>query len=98
PLLQEVNALDPRPAFFGIAGYLILKASLSFGQVPDEKQKHEALGEFRAFKEHLRLVDAHIPVYLALGNHDTYPGEGEPALFHAVFPDLPEYQVVTVQG
>jgi hypothetical protein len=98
PLLRELNALDPRPAFFGIAGDLILKASLSFGQVPGEKQKQEALGEFRAFQQHLRGVDPHIPVYLALGNHDTYPGEGEPALFHTVFPDQPEHQVVTVQG
>src|SRR5215471_5185659 len=30
PLLREVNALDPRPAFFGIAGDLIMKASLRF--------------------------------------------------------------------
>jgi hypothetical protein len=46
----------------------------------------------------LALIDPRIPVHLALGNHDPYPGEGEPALFHRVFPDLPEYHVVTVQG
>src|SRR5262249_25107784 len=34
PLLQEINALEPRPAFLGIAGDLILSASLHFGQVP----------------------------------------------------------------
>ena len=53
PLLREMHALEPRPAFFGIAGDLIQKASLHFGQVPDEKQKQEAVAEFRAFKEHL---------------------------------------------
>src|SRR5438876_10615860 len=93
PLLQEVNALEPRPAFFGIAGDLIMKASLNFGQVPGEKQKQEALAEFKAFQAHLPLVDPRIPVHLALGNHDTYPGEGQPALFHKVFPDRPEYHV-----
>ena len=76
PMLKEVNALDPRPAFFGIAGDLILRASLRFGQVPDEKQKREAIGEFQAFKEHLDLLDRRIPAHLTLGNHDTYPGEG----------------------
>jgi hypothetical protein len=98
PLLQGVNALEPRPAFFGIAGDLIMKASLNFGQVPGEKQKAEAVAEFKAFREHLALLDSRIPVHLALGNHDTYPGEGGPALFHQVFPDRPEYHVVTVQG
>jgi Calcineurin-like phosphoesterase len=98
PLLREVNALDPSPAFFGIAGDLILRASLSFGQVPGEKQKQEAIAEFKAFQQHLRSLDSRIPAYLALGNHDTYPGEGEPALFRTVFPDLPAYQVVTIKG
>ena len=61
PMLREVNALEPRPAFFGIAGDLILSASHSFGQVPDEKQKQKAVAEFRAFKEHLSRVDPPSP-------------------------------------
>src|SRR5713226_1791107 len=35
PVIREVNAMEPRPAFFGIAGDLICKGSLCFGQVPD---------------------------------------------------------------
>ena len=98
PIFREVNAMQPLPAFFGIAGDLICKASLHFGQVPDEKQMQEAIAEFRLLKKHLRQCHPQIPVKLALGNHDTHPGEDAPALFHAVFPEHLEYHAFDVHG
>jgi hypothetical protein len=98
PVIREVNAIDPRPSFFGIAGDLICKGSLCFGQVPDEQQKKEAIEEFNAPKRHLQLLDPRIPIKLTLGNHDTYPGERTPELFHTVFPDEPVDHAFTVKG
>ena len=62
PVIREVNAMDPRPSFFGIAGDLICKGSLCFGQVPDEQQQKEAIEEFKAPKRHLQLLDPSIPI------------------------------------
>lgn len=98
PLIREVNAMVPLPAFFGIAGDLILKGSLRYGQVPGRRQKQEAIDQFKLLRRHLEQVDPRIPVKLALGNHDTYAGEGEPALFHAVFPEAPAYHAFAVKG
>ncbi len=39
PIIQEVHAMAPRPAFFVITGDLICSASIAFGNRPDEKQK-----------------------------------------------------------
>ncbi|MFC1718155.1 metallophosphoesterase family protein, partial [Candidatus Poribacteria bacterium] len=98
PMLREINAMQPLPKFFGIAGDLISRASLHFGQVPDQKQKEEAVEEFRILRDHLHCLDPRISVRLALGNHDTYPGEDEPALFHKVFSEHPEYHSFTIMG
>ncbi len=98
PLLAEVNAMKPLLAFFGIAGDLILIASTSFGQVPGDKQKKKAIEEFELFQQGLKGLDEKIPVKMTLGNHDTFPGEGEPALFHSVFPDVPVDHSFEVKG
>ncbi len=98
PLLAELNAMRPRPAFFGIVGDLIVKASTCFGQVPGDQQKQEAIEEFKLFKRGLEGLDPQIPVKMTLGNHDTYPGEGRPELFHSVFPDQPVDHSCTVKG
>lgn len=95
---NEVRQMADAPAFFAIAGDLICKASLSFGQIPDPKQKEEAREEFRAIKAHIEAIERHIPVKLALGNHDTHPGEDRPTLFHDVFPNRPEYHAFTVKN
>lgn len=98
PIIREINAIRPLPKFFGVAGDLICRASLCFGQVPDQKQKEEATAEFKLLREHLHRLDPRISVKLALGNHDTYPGEDDPVLFHKVFPEHPEYHSFTIMG
>lgn len=98
PMAHEINRMTPAPAFFGIIGDLILKASISFGQIPDDAQKKEAIEEFKLVKEHLKHFDKRIPIKMTLGNHDTYPGEEKCALFHTVFPDEPEYHAFTIKG
>lgn len=97
-VFTEVTKMPVRPAFFAIAGDLVCAASLSFGRVPDEKEQATALGEFRAIKTHVDRMEAHLPVKLALGNHDTHPAEDGPTLFHTVFPDRPEYHAFEVEG
>lgn len=98
PVLREVLQMPVQPAFFAIAGDLVCTASLSFGHVPNEKERETALAEFRALRTHVEAIEAHLPVKLALGNHDTHPGEDGPALFHTVFPERPEYHADTVEG
>jgi hypothetical protein len=98
PVLDEINAMKPAPKFFAVIGDLICKASLHFGQIPDQKQKEEAIAEFRLFRDHLQPLSPGIDVKLALGNHDTYPGEDDPVLFHTVFPEHPEYHSFTIMG
>ncbi len=98
PIFTEVLAMRPLPAFFAVAGDLICKASLSFGQVPDESQAAEAIAEFEMFKRHVASIERHVPVKLALGNHDTHAKEDAPALFHTVFPERPEYHGFEVKG
>ncbi len=95
---DEVRQMEQAPAFFAVAGDLICKASLSFGQIPNDKQKEEAREEFRAIKAHVDQIEKQIPVKLALGNHDTHPEEDRPELFHDVFPDRPEYHAFDVKG
>ncbi len=99
PIIHEVNAIKPRPAFFCVDGDMICSASLSFGQVPNERQKEKAIAEFKLFKRDLALLSPEIPVKLVLGNHDTHPKEKDdtPELFHAVFPDRPPYYSFDVE-
>jgi hypothetical protein len=98
PILHEIHRMSPPPAFFGIVGDLIMKASLHFGQIPDRQQRQEAIAEFRQVRQALAGLNPAIPLKLALGNHDTYPGEETPALFHAVFPEHPEIHAFRVGG
>ena len=98
PVFTEVNRMDPLPAFFAVAGDLICKASLRFGDVPSVRQRNEAVEEFRLLKRALTGLDRRVSLKLALGNHDTYPGEANPRLFHSVFPEHPEYHAFSVKG
>lgn len=98
PLIAELIGMSPRPAFIGVIGDLILTASLSFGTVPDEKQRTKAIEEFRAFKPHHEELKKLAPVKLTLGNHDTYPGEDNLGLFRSVFGDEPVTHAVTEKG
>jgi hypothetical protein len=98
PMFAEVHRMDPAPTFFAVAGDLINKASLAFGNVPGAAQRQQAIEEFRLVKKAFAGLDTRIPLKLALGNHDTYPGEDEPRLFHSVFPEHPEYHAFKVKG
>jgi hypothetical protein len=70
----------------------------AFGQVPGDKQREEALEEFRAIKTHVDVIEEQVPVKLALGNHDTHPDEDTPELFHTIFPERPEYHAFEEKG
>src|SRR5665213_2282111 len=85
PMLAELRGMNPRPAFIGVIGDLILTASTSFGTVPGAAQRLKAIEEFRAFQSHYEELKKLAPVKLTLGNHDTYPGEENLGLFRAVF-------------
>lgn len=88
-VINEINAMKPRPRFLVVNGDLITNASHSFGNVPNAKQKEKAIREFKLFKESLRSLK--IPFKLTLGNHDTYPYEKDGELFRKVFTDSKVY-------
>ncbi len=100
PIIREINTVSPRPAFFCLDGDLICTASLSFGHVPNAKQKEKAVEEFRLLERDLALLAPEIPTHLLLGNHDTNPEESDedPELFHTVFPARRPYYSFDVNG
>lgn len=98
PIIEELNRLRPRPAFFLIDGDLILTASRSFGHRPSDREKQTAIEEFRKCRRHLDRLDRAIRLETVLGNHDTHPGETEPELFHRVFPEHPAYRSFDLAG
>ncbi len=98
PVIAELNAMDPRPAFFLIDGDMACTASLSFGARPNQKQQATAVEEFKSLKRHLARLDRNIAIKLALGNHDTPPGELDPEIFWKVFPESPAYQAFDLAG
>ena len=97
PAIDEVNAMDPAPAFFMVAGDLICSASLDLGRIPSESDKQEALREFELCKSDLDTLN--VPYKLVLGNHDTYVYEDPHGyLFHQVFTDEPLYTSFTTNN
>ncbi len=98
PMVEEMNAMKVRPAFFAIAGDMAVTCSRSFGRVPNKSERKKAIAEFKALKEHLDKLHPSIKTKLVLGNHDQAPGRGEKELFGAVFPDHPTYSSFDVAG
>ena len=98
PTIQEVNQMNPLPAFFCVDGDMILNGSRHFGAIPDANGLQAANHEFNEFKAHADLLNPQIPLLLVLGNHDTHPKEIEPAMFWEVFPDRPPYQSFDIEG
>ena len=98
PMMSEIERMNPRPAFIGIVGDLIVSASHSFGRVPGDKERMAAREEFRALKKHYDALVRFAPVRLTLGNHDTYPGESDLGLFRAVFGDVPVTHAFAEKG
>jgi len=90
--VEAWNALRPKPAFLGVLGD-IANLNEFFGHRPGPayaaQQAAEGYGLFN------RLVTARLDpeirrVYV-IGNHDTYPGEDDRALWRKHFPDQPPY-------
>ena len=98
PMIAEIAPMNPRPAFIGIVGDLILSASRSFGIVPGENDRKLAVEEFLAMKPHYDELAQLAPVKLTLGNHDTYPGEDDLGLFRSVFGDTPVSHAFELKG
>ncbi len=98
PVIEQVNAMRPRPAFFLVNGDLITTASIHFGHRPNAAQRQKAIDEFKLFRRHVERLHPQIPLKLSLGNHDTYPGELKPELFAQVFPEHPPYQAFELAG
>lgn len=96
PIVQEVNAMRPQPAFFLVNGDLALTVSKQFGHRPDARQQETARDELRAFKKHMDLLN--VPLKMTLGNHDTHPGEIDPEIFWSVYPDVTPYSSQTLAG
>lgn len=85
--VAEWNAMQPRPAFVASLGDLGYVNS-SFGDRPrDLKNGRES---FAFIKEHLvEALDKAIPLVMVVGNHDTYLGEKDMALWREYFPAQP---------
>lgn len=98
PMMAEIAPMNPRPAFIGIVGDLIVSASRAFGIVPGENDRRLAVEEFRAMKPHHDELARLAPVKLTLGNHDTYPGEADLGLFRSVFGDTPVTHAFETKG
>ena len=86
------NAMVPRPAFLAALG--------DFGNVngefgerpPQEKANVRAAVQFGAINETLtKGLSRDIPRVYVVGNHDTYPGEDDRAIWRRHFPDQPPY-------
>lgn len=91
-IVEEVNAIQPRPRFFLVVGDMIHHGSPGPGRRPDAPGLKMARDEFAAFARDIARLDPAIPFKCVMGNHDTYPGEVGHALFHAAFPNRPIYE------
>ncbi|GJM27432.1 MAG: hypothetical protein DHS20C17_00670 [Cyclobacteriaceae bacterium] len=96
--VEDVNKMNPKPAFFCVNGDLIVHASTHFGAVPDENSRQAAIDEFQQFKADVDKLNHQVPLKLTLGNHDTHPQEIDPILFWEVFPGYPAYQSIDLEG
>ena len=96
--IEDINKMNHKPAFFCIAGDMIVHASTHFGAVPNEKEYQMAINEFRQFKVDADKLDKQVSLKLVLGNHDTHPQEIDPKIFWEVFPGYPPYQSMDLEG
>lgn len=96
-VIEDINQMHIKPAFFCIAGDMIIHASSHFGAIPDEKDYQLAVNEFRHFKSDAEKLDKQVALKLVLGNHDTHPQETEPEIFWKVFPGYPPYQSMDIE-
>lgn len=92
------NAMRPAPLFVALLGDNVCSVSRSFGHIPDEKGRERARKEMEGLREKLAKLDRGIPLKLAMGNHDTMPGELDAGLFRTVFPECPPYQAFEMAG
>jgi hypothetical protein len=97
-IIDDVNAMEPAPAFLVVTGDMICSASLSFGNRPNAAQKKTAIKEFEAVRDSLKQIKRGVPVRFAPGNHDTYPGEVDAALLRSVFPMAKPYSRDVLAG
>lgn len=97
-IVREWNALEPSPAFAVCLGDMICSASRSFGHVPDAKGLDRARGEYALFTDEIKTLKKDIPFYPVIGNHDTYPGEKDAALFREAFPGVKPYGAFERKG
>jgi len=86
------NAMNPRPVFVAALGDLG-NINLSFGHRPTKEQAaRNASVQFAGIRDTLsKGLDPSIRRVYVVGNHDTYPGEDDRALWRTYFPDQPPY-------
>ena len=86
------NAMEPKPAFVAALGDMG-QVNGSFGHRPSPKVAAEnAERQFGAINEVLSQgLRKDIPRVYVVGNHDTYIGEDDRALWRKHFPDQPPY-------
>ena len=86
------NSMNPKPAFVCALGDFA-NVNLHFGHRPSKGYAAQrAAAHFGAINEVLtRGLRADVPHVYVIGNHDTYPGEDDLALWREHFPDQPPY-------
>lgn len=97
-IIQDVNSMPVKPAFFLVNGDLANDASVTFGVNPTKEQQALAKEQFKLFKADADLLDKSVPVKLILGNHDTHPRKLDPDIFWSVFPGYPPYSSMDQEG
>ena len=86
------NSMDPKPAFVCALGDFA-NINQHFGHRPSEAEAaRRAAAHFGPINEVLtKGLRPDIPRVYVIGNHDSYPGEGDLALWREYFPDQPPY-------
>lgn len=96
--LQAINQMVPRPRFVALLGDSVCSVSRNFGHIPDAKGLERAKAELESLRKKLAGLSPEIPAKLIIGNHDTYPGEHDAALFRSVFPSVASYESFEIEG
>ncbi len=86
------NSMIPRPVFVGALGDLAYVNERYGDRLPRERAEANAAEQFGAINDILtNKLDKRIRRVYVVGNHDTYIGEDDRALWHKYFPDQPTY-------
>ena len=96
--LQAINQMTPRPRFVALLGDSICSISRNFGHTPDAKGVVSAKAELEGLRKKLAGLSPEIPAKLVIGNHDSYPGEQDAALFRSAFPSDAPYSSFVIEG